>query len=408
MSADENNYDVVVIGAGAAGFMTAIQAGKRGRKVLLIDSSNKIGEKIRISGGGRCNFTNLYAGPENYISNNPHFCKSALAGFTPQDFIAWVEQYHVPYHEKKLGQLFCDNKSTEIINILFQEAKKNHIEILKGCHIEKIKHEDNIFYLTDESETYYKSQSLVIATGGLSIPQIGASDFGYRIAKQFGLNIIEPKPALVPLVFKNWGFFSRLAGLSFDAIVSCKEISFRENILFTHKGLSGPAILQISSYLAANESLTINLSPALKLKDYLIKNKSSGKKLKTILKNIDYQSDALSKINRHKLLPDNFIDEWSWPVDMDNNIAEYANKDLEGIATSLEAWQLTPSSTEGFNKAEVTRGGVDTNELNSKTMEAKKIPGLYFVGEVVDVTGWLGGYNFQWAWASGFAAGQNC
>lgn len=402
------SFDVIVIGAGAAGFMTASEAGKRGRKVLLLDSSTKIGEKIRISGGGRCNFTNIYASHENYISKNPHFCKSALAGFKPQDFVDLVEQYNVPYHEKKLGQLFCDNKSTEIINILFQEARKHRVEILKGSLVKDIQKQGEVFYLTSQDDVSYQAQSLVIATGGLSIPQIGASDFGYKVAKQFGLNIIEPKPALVPLVFKEKNFFRDLAGLSFDAIVSCSKIAFRENILFTHNGLSGPAVLQISSYLDDKDSIQINLSPDLKLKNHLINSKHSRQKLKTILKNIEYKNGDLTKINRSKLFPENFIDAWSLKYDLDQNISEYSNKDLEMIADSLEKWTLKPSGNEGYAKAEVTRGGIDTNELNSKTMESKKIPGLFFVGEVIDVTGWLGGYNFQWAWSSGFAAGQVC
>ncbi len=398
-------YDAIIIGAGAAGFMAAITAGKRGLKVLLLDHSKKIGEKIRISGGGRCNFTNIYASPENYISNNPHFCKSALANFTPQDFIALVEKHQIKYHEKKLGQLFCDGKSTEIIDMLYKEAKLSKVMIINDCQVQEI--QSGFKILTSQGK--FEAKTLVIATGGLSIPQIGATDLGYKVAKQFGLNITELKPVLVPFTSKE-SIFKDLAGLSFDAVVSLGKRSFRENILFTHKGLSGPAILQISSYWKQGDSISINLCPDLDLKKFLLENKKQEKrKLKNILKEIKFKAGQaeFAKINRGTIFPDNFIDYLTNEYDLEKPLAEYANESLEKIASRLESWQITPTGTEGYAKAEVTSGGIDTNELNSKTMEAKKIPGLYFIGECVDVTGWLGGYNFQWAWASGFACGNS-
>ncbi len=399
------DYDAIIIGAGAAGFMAAITAGKQGLNVLLLDHSKKIGEKIRISGGGRCNFTNIYASPENYLSKNPHFCKSALANFTPQDFITLVEKHQIKYHEKKLGQLFCDGKSTEILNMLYKEAKLSKVNIINECQIEKI--QEGFKVATNQGK--FNAPALVIATGGLSIPLIGATDLAYKAAKQFGLNIIEPSPALVPFTCKE-PIFKALAGLSFDAEVSLNKKSFRENILFTHKGLSGPAILQISSYWKAGDTININLCPDLDLKRYLLDNKKQEKrKLKNILKEIKFKPEQaeFSKINRGTIFPDNFIDYIATEYDLEKPLAEYSNEALEKLAARLQSWQITPSGTEGYAKAEVTTGGIDTNELNSKTMESKKIPGLYFIGECVDVTGWLGGYNFQWAWASGFACGNS-
>lgn len=397
-------YNAIIIGAGAAGFMAAITAAKRGLQVLLIDHSKKIGEKIRISGGGRCNFTNLYASPENYISENLHFCKSALAEFTPEDFINLVDQYQIPYHEKKLGQLFCDGKSTEILDMLYREAKLTKVTIINDCQVQEIKERFQV--TTNQGE--FNAPSLIIATGGLSIPQIGATDLAYKTAKQFGLNIIEPRPGLVPFVCKEF-MFKDLAGSSFDAEVSLGKRSFRENILFTHKGLSGPAILQISSYWKAGDMIQINLCPDLDLKKYLIeKKKQEKRKLKNILKEIPFKEGQAdyAKINRGTIFPDNFIDHLASEYDLEQSLAECSNQALEQIATRLQSWAITPTSTEGYAKAEVTTGGVDTNELNSKTMESKKIPGLYFIGECIDVTGWLGGYNFQWAWASGYACGN--
>ncbi|MBT6842577.1 MAG: NAD(P)/FAD-dependent oxidoreductase [Candidatus Melainabacteria bacterium] len=390
---DPELYDSIIIGAGAAGFFAAIEAGKRGLKVLLLDHSNKIGEKIRISGGGRCNFTNIGAGPENYISQNPHFCKSALASYTAQDFINLVEKHNIPYHEKKLGQLFCDRGSGDVITLLHREADRANVEILTNCKIRDFgpeSYKDGVFEI-ETSLGDFQSSSIVIATGGLSIPQIGATDFGYKTARNFGLKIVEPKPALVPFTTKE-DVFAELTGMSLDTVVSTNKTSFRENILFTHKGLSGPAILQISSYWDHGDSITIDTCPDRDPYQELVDlKKQSTKQIKSLL---DY--------------PDKFIDKLAREFDLSQKISETSNQFLQELAHKLKNWQITPTGTEGFAKAEVTVGGVDTNDLNSKTMEAKKVPGLYFIGEVVDVTGWLGGYNFQWAWASGFSAGNNC
>ena len=390
---DPELYDSIIIGAGAAGFFAAIEAGKRGLKVLLLDHSNKIGEKIRISGGGRCNFTNIGAGPENYISQNPHFCKSALASYTAQDFINLVEKHNIPYHEKKLGQLFCDRGSGDVITLLHREADRANVEILTNCKIRDFgpeSYKDGVFEI-ETSLGDFQSSSIVIATGGLSIPQIGATDFGYKTARNFGLKIVEPKPALVPFTTKE-DVFAELTGMSLDTVVSTNKTSFRENILFTHKGLSGPAILQISSYWDHGDSITIDTCPDRDPYQELVDlKKQSTKQIKSLL---DY--------------PDKFIDKLAREFDLSQKISETSNQFLQELAHKLKNWQITPTGTEGFAKAEVTVGGVDTNDLNSKTMEAKKVPGLYFIGEVVDVAGWLGGYNFQWAWASGFSAGNNC
>jgi len=421
-----NDFDVIIIGAGAAGFMTAITAGRLGKKTLLIDHSAKIGEKIRISGGGRCNFTNKYAGPDNYISSNPFFARSALAGYQPHDFIALVEKHKIHYHEKKLGQLFCDEGSYQIIEMLKKEISKLPVRLLSGLRVSDVNYraDENLrFEVLTEKESFF-SHSLVIATGGLSIPQIGATDFGYRIARKFGINVVDPYPALVPFMFDddmtkkyNRKFFVSNAGLSFFAEISTKhagkKISFKENILFTHRGLSGPAVLQISSYWSDGQEIIINLAPHVDIFDYLIKAKKTDgkKKITTILKEIIYPEDlhaeSKTKLNRQAVFTDDFIKQFPDLKNLpDNPIAEMPENLLKSIANSLNHWVLVPDDTEGFSKAEVTAGGVDTNELSSKTMESKKVPGLYFVGEVVDVTGWLGGYNFQWAWASGFCAGK--
>lgn len=393
----ESKFDVIIVGAGAAGFMCAIEAAKRGRKVLLMDKAKKIGEKIRISGGGRCNFTNINANPENYISNNPHFCKSALSRYQPQDFIDLVEEYGIEYHEKKLGQLFCDFKSTQIIDLLFSEARKYKVEIIKDCEVFKLNN-DNSAYSLESSQGSFSCQSLVIATGGLSIPQIGASDFGHRIAKQFDIGVTDTYPALVPFTFNSskLQLCNKLSGVSIDSIVYCAKKSFRENILFTHKGLSGPAILQISSYWDEGDEIIIDLLPDVDLLEHLknIKNsKGSKKSLTNTLK---------------EFLPSKFIDTWMKEFKFEENLSSLSNAKLQDLVGSIKQLKLLPSGTEGYAKAEVTRGGVDTAELSSKTMESKKQPGLYFIGEVVDVTGHLGGYNFQWAWASGYTAGQYC
>ncbi len=388
-----NHFDVIVIGAGASGLMCALTAGKRNRKVLLIDHSEKVGKKILISGGGRCNFTNITVDPNNFLSNNPHFCKSALSRFTQHDFINLVEKYNIPYHEKELGQLFCDNKSVEIVNLLLKECEIGEVTIHTSCSVQSIEKKNNFTVGTDLGD--FESESLVIASGGLSIPKIGATSFGYNIAHQFGVNIIPCKPGLVPLLLSDRTLktIGDLAGVSAEAIVTCKGQSFTGSILFTHKGLSGPAILQISNYWNEGEEISINFLPGVDL-DELIKNWKSEKP-KVELKNLI--STLLTKRIAHRFL--NLFHD-------DTPVNQYNEKEISEIAKTFHQWRVIPSGTEGFGKAEVTVGGIDTNELSSKTFECKKVSGLYFIGEVVDVTGWLGGYNFQWAWSSGYCAGQ--
>lgn len=386
-----NNLDVIIIGAGAAGLICAIEAGKRGRKVLVIEHAEKVGKKILISGGGRCNFTNIYAKPENFLSSNPHFCKSALARYTPQDFISLVEKHKIKYYEKKLGQLFCNGSSKEIVDMLLKECKDAGVEILVNCKISKIVKKEKFELQTNLAE--FTADSLIIATGGISIPKMGATEFGYKIAKQFGLKLTEIKPGLVPLTWnkKDLKLYGELSGVSINSIVSYNNASFGENILFTHKGLSGPAILQISSYWEKGKPITINLLPGINITDEIRKNLSSRMLLSNFL-------------SLH--LPHRFAEKWCEMNFRSKPINQLNDKDISFISDKLHKWQISPSGTEGFDKAEVTYGGVDTDELSSKTMESKKMKGLIFIGEAVDVTGWLGGYNFQWAWASGFAAGQ--
>ncbi|MFI4983765.1 MAG: NAD(P)/FAD-dependent oxidoreductase [Rickettsiales bacterium] len=382
------HYDVIIIGTGAAGLMAAIHAGKRGRKVLILGNTANLGEKIRISGGGRCNFTNLNASPKNYLSNNPHFAISALSRFTQHDFIKLVESHKINYHEKTLGQLFCDGSSKQIINLLHEECQKVGVTIKLNYHIKNVS--KGINFAVDA----FTSDSLIIATGGLAIPKLGATDFGYRIAKQFGLNIITPSPALVPLTVgkEDLPFYESLSGVAVPSVVSYGKTTFRENILFTHRGLSGPAILQISSYLEKPiDNITINLLPDLNLNVLFAQEKNSKILASNFLK---------------EYLPNRFIDNWGAHNLENKKLTDYKLKSLEQIAQHLHQFKVAVHGNEGYAKAEVTAGGVDTQELSSKTMEAKKVPGLYFIGEVVDVTGWLGGYNFQWAWSSGFVAGS--
>jgi predicted Rossmann fold flavoprotein len=383
--------DVIIVGAGAAGLMCAIEAGKRGRSVLVLDHNRKIGEKIRISGGGRCNFTNRTVTPVQYISCNPHFSTSALARFTPANFIALIERYGIRYHERDHGQLFCDDSAEQLIRMLLEECRLANVEIRTNCHIQRIERSCNFSIVTDTSS--FESLSLVIATGGISIPKLGATPFGLKVAEQFGIRSIPPKPGLVPLTFhaKDFHPFHTLSGVSLDAEVACGNISFREKILFTHRGVSGPAILQISSYWNPGDSISINLLPGIKILDILETHRQSKKHLATVLE---------------QFLPASFLKVWFSQNGTSKPMNQYVLAELISVSVSLANWNLTPAGTAGYEKAEVTIGGIDTRELSSKTMETKKVPGLYFIGEVVDVTGWLGGYNFQWAWASGWAAGQ--
>jgi predicted Rossmann fold flavoprotein len=385
--------DVLIIGAGAAGMMCAIEAGKRKRKVILLDHSDRIGRKILISGGGRCNFTNINTTPNSFVSQNPHFCKSALARYTPQDFISLVKSHRIKFHEKKLGQLFCDDSAQQIVDMLVKECDKSGSRFQLAREVERVSHDGHFTVRTNKGTV--SSESLVIATGGLSIPQIGATGYGYELARQFGLKIIETRPALdgFNLNAKDLQRFSALSGVSVDVIASCDGSSFRENILFTHNGLSGPASLQTSLYWQKPLPLEINLLPEIAPVTWLtdMRTQKSRSNLKNLLTEV---------------LPKRFAEQFCDYYGFKENLADLSDKRLHEIARSLASWQLFPSGTVGFKKAEVTRGGVDTNELSSKTMEAKKLAGLYFIGEVVDVTGQLGGYNFQWAWSSAFAAGQ--
>ena len=388
-------YDVVIIGAGAAGMMSAIECGKRGRKTLLIDHSKKIGEKIRISGGGRCNFTNLNASPIKYISKNPSFIISALNQYNQEDFIDLVKKYKIKYHEKKLGQLFCDNSAQEIIDMLLNECKLANVVLKIDTKVMEVSYKDKIFITQDNSKTYLSS-SLIVATGGLSVPKIGASKFGYDLAKQFNLNVIDTVPALVPLTFneKILNKCKLLAGVSANAIISIKKTLFEEGMLFTHRGLSGPSILQISSYWKEGESLNIDLCPEKNIFNFLInkRNTSPKQSINSII------NSFLAKRLATIICEENEIT---------GNIGELSNKNIKKLSDSINNWIVEPIGTEGYKTAEVTLGGVDTNELSSKTMMSKKNPGLFFIGEVVDITGHLGGYNFQWAWSSGFVAGQH-
>ncbi len=390
-----NEPDVIIIGAGAAGLMCAIEAGKRGRKVWLIDHSEKTAEKIRISGGGRCNFTNIHARPETFLSNNPHFCKSALKQYTQNDFIALVEKHGIAHHEKKLGQLFCDDSAQEIIDMLLKECEDAGVLYQNETIVENIQTTDKGYNVTTNRGAKV-CQSLVIATGGLSIPKIGASKFGYDVARQFGLGVLETLPALVPLTFQA-DLLERckiLSGLSVEATVSCGKTSFSEGLLFTHRGLSGPSILQISSYWKEGEEIIINLVPDRDVFKLLKGHKKHHPKqdVQTAL------SDAL---------PQRLAESICAAENITGRIADLPDKKLETLAKAVNEWRVKPAGTEGYRTAEVTLGGIDTNDLSSKTMEAKNQPGLFFIGEVVDVTGHLGGFNFQWAWSSGYVAGQN-
>ena len=389
--------DVMVIGAGAAGLMCAIVAGQRGKSVVVLERGERIGAKILISGGGRCNFTNRHARPENFLSSNPDFCKSALARYTPEDFLALVERHGIAWHEKKLGQLFCDHSSREIVEMLQRECADAGVEIKTGAEVTAVRRADGGFEVETPRETF-SAKRLVIATGGLSLPKLGATDFAYRIARQFGVAVLPVRAGLVPFTFggEDLEFCRALSGVSAACAARVetakgRSVAFTEHFLFTHRGLSGPAMLQISSYWQAPEELRINLFPEDDARAWLEENRSSGMRLDTLLA---------------RRLPERFAAAWTKSLEPIKPVRHYSSKELDEIAHRLENWTLRPAGTEGYATAEVTVGGIDTRELHSKTMEARNVPGLHFIGEAVDVTGWLGGYNFQWAWASGHACGQ--
>ncbi len=390
------NFEVIVIGAGAAGLMCAIEAGKRNKKVLIIEHSSKIAEKIRISGGGRCNFTNLYSNSENFLSNNKHFCKSAFSKYTQNDFIDLVKKHKIKFHEKKFGQLFCDHSAKDIIEMLITECEIQKVEISLNTEIKSVIREENLYMLETENKGKFICSSLVIATGGLSIPKIGASDYGYKIANQFNLKVTNLYPALVPLTFKDdiLEFCKSLAGVSIEASVKINKTIFNEGLIFTHRGISGPSILQISSYWKPGRSIEVNLLP-LNSMDKTLKER----RVKTPKQNI---SNVLSDF-----LPNKLAMAITSLLNTNQKIGEASNSTLNKISNFINNLNVLPTGTEGYRTAEVTLGGIDTNEINSATMECKKYSGLYFIGEVVDITGHLGGHNFQWAWSSGYVAGQN-
>lgn len=384
--------DVVIIGAGAAGLLCAIEAGKRGRSVLVIDHSKRIGNKIRISGGGRCNFTNVNISHANYLSGNPHFCKSAIARFTPYDFIGMLEKYNIGYYEKDDGRLFCKKSSGEVIDMLHKECAKSGVAMLLGCGISDIERRDSFCVYTDKG--LFEAESLVMATGGLSYPELGATDAGYRAARQFGIEVTPVKPALVPLRFgaEDNNNLCGLSGISIKVRVSCNKTHFQGDMLFTHHGLSGPAILQISSYWNEGDEINIDLLPDMDAYELFATKRQSRIEMRNLLS---------------QFFPKRFAHTWCETNMQPKPVCQYNDKEIKEGAYKLHNWVVMPAGTEGYKKAEVTLGGIDTDELSSKTMEAKKVKGLYFIGEVVDVTGHLGGYNLHWAWASGFAAGQH-
>ena len=388
----ETRFDAVIIGAGAAGLMCGWTAGQRGRRVLLLEGSPRVGQKISISGGGRCNFTNLRVEPKNYLSENPHFCKSALSRFTPLDFLKLVEKHGIAYHEKASGQLFCEDRARRIVDLLLVECKAGGVTLKTGCTVKRIEKKEAFIVQTDSAT--YTAPSLVVATGGLSYPETGATGFGYEIAEQFGLGVIACTPALVPLSYQSADVkrYRSLSGISVMAAVATGSTAFTDAVLFTHKGLSGPAILQLSSYWTPGQPITLDLLPHLRLDEAILKWKSERPKaeLKTLLR------EHLPERLAHRFLD---LHGQNRPVQ------QLTLQDGETLARIFHHWQIQPGGTEGYAKAEVTRGGVDTRELSSKTFESRKVPGLYFIGEVIDVTGWLGGFNFQWAWASGHCAG---
>ena len=391
----KTSFDVIVIGAGAAGMMCAAEAGKRGKTVLLIEHYHKLGEKIRISGGGRCNFTNIHTRPESFLSTNPHFCRSALARYTPQHFIKLVDSHNIAWHEKTLGQLFCDDSAVLIINMLKVECDRANVDLHMSCIVTNVARE-NERYLVETTQGEFSAAALVIATGGLAVPKIGATPFGYKVAEQFGMKIVPPRAALVPLSFdpESLAQYGDLSGLSLDAEVSCHGGVFREALLLTHRGLSGPSILQISSYWqngSPKDPIHINLLPDPAVVAWLTSQRSAKTQFNNLLS---------------ERMPKRFAQQWCEAHQLTKPAIQLSDKAFLSAIQQLQDWQVKPSGTLGYNKAEVTLGGVNTHELSSKNMQANGVPGLFFIGEVVDVTGHLGGYNFQWAWASGVAAGQ--
>ncbi|ORU94709.1 MAG: hypothetical protein A6F70_09750 [Cycloclasticus sp. symbiont of Bathymodiolus heckerae] len=387
--------DVLIIGASASGLMCAIEAGKRGRKVIVLDHANKAGKKILMSGGGRCNFTNYTVDADNFISHNPHFCKSALSRYTQWDFLALVNDYNIPFHERQHGQLFCNDSSKDILNMLLSECAAAGVDIRLSCSIDAIRKQDDGSFDVSTNQGRHSVDNLVIASGGLSIPKMGATAFGYEVAKQFSHHVWPTTAGLVPFTVQpdDKAWLAKLSGIAIECVVSNKRASFKENILLTHRGLSGPAILQISSYWTAGETITINLLPELNVYEHL--NVQRNKQANTSLKN------ALSD-----QLPKRFISAYLASDNAEQPLQSFSQQRLKDIAHKLNAWAFKPNSTEGYRTAEVTLGGVDCDELSSQTMESKQCKNLYFIGEVVDVTGWLGGYNFQWSWSSGWCAGQ--
>jgi len=383
-----HNFDALVLGGGAAGLLCAIEAGKRGRRVAVLERADQVGKKILISGGGRCNFTNIYCQPENFISANEHFAKSALARYTPADFIALVEKHHIPYHEKTRGQLFCDRSAQDITQLLESECQAAGVQILLESRIQEVRRTKEFVVRAESGE--FRAPALVVATGGLSIPKMGATSYGYQLARQFGLHIVETKPALVPFVLagKDRSRYCDLAGVSADVVAKSDHHAFREKMLITHRGLSGPAILQVSSYWEKGQSIQIDLAP--------------DREIASAIRTAKVRNSATAHKAFQGILPKRLAERW-----LENHLPPAWNNDaLAKLEKQAHAWVITPADTEGYLKAEVTAGGVDTKELSSKTMETKKVPGLFFIGEVVDVTGHLGGFNFQWAWASGAAAGR--
>jgi predicted Rossmann fold flavoprotein len=395
MNVSVKQYDVIILGAGAAGLMCAIEAGNRRQKVLVLDQANKAGKKILMSGGGRCNFTNYHCSPDKYQSHNPHFCKSALSRYTQWDFIERVKKHRIPFHEKTLGQLFCDNKSQDIVNLLLKECELAHVEIRLQTSIERIEPVNDRQFRITTSRGQFLCLSLVIATGGLSIPTMGSSPFAYKIAEQFGIAVRPTRAGLVPFTLDapDRERFSVLSGVAVASHVENDRTDFRENMLFTHRGLSGPAMLQLSSWWHPGETIRINLLPDELLIETLKTTRSQTPNRQLI-------------VLLHQLLPRRVVDVFTPNTLADKKLSELNNKEIESVAALFHHWTIKPNGTEGYRTAEVTLGGVDCNALSSKTMESIAVPGLFFIGEAVDVTGWLGGYNFQWAWSSGWAAGQ--